>query len=482
MADEKKPPKKEHKLTICQITQTTDGSYFTGWTDEEKAALDGPAAGILNVVVQKLSDAGFMVQEAHCIIHDKDTQERWSERLRAYTVANKLRHFHLCAKFLKFNGVLYSGKLVDIAKAVGVEPQYVEKASSGRYGWDNMLAYQIHAKDADKYQYDPSEVASTGIIQTDPETGEKKALYTEYEEIYALRKVDWELGRAKKITQQAALKIDELEEKILRGEIGKNQVLLTDSMYAVYARNKRRCDDAFETCTARRIARTVQAMENGEFKLSVFFVTGPSHAGKSYFTDALAEYIKKRVKKELGQDWSICDCAASNPVDDYDGAEILVMDDLRGMAMGASDWLKLLDPDRIGMMSARYHNKRVAARAIIINSEKPALEFFYYLKNSGGGDRSEAIDQFFRRILARVIVYRVPANPDVRRMLVGHMREIPPKELDKPGSETGETLTVHHDFLHDERDLSFDEALEHLSEVVVGRNNLLGGKRNEQET
>ena len=74
----------------------------------------------------------------------------------------------------------------------------------------------------------------------------------------------------------------------------------------------------------------------------------------------------------------------------------------------------------------------MACRVIVINSEKDVLEFFYYLKGNGGGDaKAEALDQFFRRILARVKVYRVPNDMDIRRIEVGHMQETNRFQLDR---------------------------------------------------
>lgn len=139
------------------------------------------------------------------------------------------------------------------------------------------------------------------------------------------------------------------------------------------------------------------------------------------------------------------------------------MDDLRGMAMTASDWLKLLDPDRANVGSARYHNRQIACRAVIINSERDVLDFFYFVK--GSGDRSEAMDQFFRRILARVIVYRVG---DVRRLRIGHMQETAPYEAQEPGKVT--QMTLHHDFGANEMDVDYETALQHLSDLVMLRN------------
>ena len=462
--------KKEHKLNLCEITQQTDGQYFRKWTDDEKKKLEtGTAEDIVYILYDKLLMAGYVAQECHCIIHDKDQREVWDEQAKAYVIELKPRHFHFYCRFLQLAGELQSGTLTQIAVAVGVDPQYVGKAPAGRYGWDNMISYAIHAKDADKYQYSPDEVATTGYYQNQP-GGTQKPLFRPYREIYNERKKDWERGRAKKTAKRAVEGIDELEAMILTGQLTRNQVLLTDDMYEVYARNKRRCDDAFDTYASRRIAKTMQAMENGEFKLTVLFITGKSRAGKSYFTDALVRRIQKDVKERLGQAWNVFSCAASNPFDEYDGSEIFVMDDLRGTALTASDWLKLMDPDRSSIGSARYHNKRIAARVLIINSERSAVEFFFYAKSTGGGDRSETMDQFFRRILARVIVYRVPDDPNARRIHVGHMEEVPERPVSSRGLPPGTMLMVHHDFAGGRLDMDFDEGAAYLSGLVMERN------------
>lgn len=477
--------RKEAKLTVCEITQETNGRYFRNWTDAEKKLLEtGTAEDIANILCGKLLMANCPVQECHCIIHDKDQREVWDELKKTYVIELKLRHFHCYCKFVQYNGIPQSGTLAKIAAAVGVEPQYVGKAPPGRYGWDNMLSYAVHAKDADKYQYSPDEVATTGLYEDQPD-GTKKPLFRTYREIYNERRKDWERGRVKKTAKRAVEGVDELEAMILAGQITKEQVLLTDDMYEVYARNKRRCEDAFDTYISRRIALTVRAMENGEFKLTVVFVTGKPGDGKSYFTDALVRRIQKDAKERLGQDWTVCDTAATNPFDDYNGSEIFVMDDLRGFSLTASDWLKLMDPDRIGIGSARYHNKRIAARVIIINSEKSAVEFFYYVKSMGNKDGSEAMDQFFRRILARVLVYRVEGDynarrllaghpegtkPDERRVYIGHMGRTPLRQLSTKGLPPGTCVPVNHDFLEGPLNMDFDEAAMHLSGLVMERN------------
>ena len=466
--------RKEADLTACMIVQQLDKEFFTGWTDEElKAIEDADPIAIGTIIFNKLSAQGMIIEEMHTIIHDKDVREVWDNSVNNYVIEQKAKHFHCLARFWKDkDGKLHGGTIDKIANAVGLDVQYIEKPRKGKYAYDNMLAYLTHTKDADKHQYDVSEVKSSGLLQND--TG--KPLYKTYEQYYSERRKDWLEGRAKKKREKANVDIDMLEELILTGEVVKNQILLTDEYFDIYARNKRRCDDAFDTYAQKKIARTIQAMENGEFKVSVFFITGASHSGKSVFTDNLVKQIQKDIKEEMGVDWSVCSVASNNPFDEYLGEEILVMDDLRGMSLTPSDWLKLLDPDRINTGSARYRNKKMACRVIVINSEKDVLEFFYYLKGNGyGGDaKAEAMDQFFRRILARVKVYRVPNDTDVRRIEVGQMQETNRYLAEIPGTQNyrgeKECVSLHHDFNKDLQDMDYTDAQEYISAIVVDRN------------
>jgi hypothetical protein len=454
----------EATLSACMITQQLDVANFT-WSDEELEAITHrDAFAIATNIALRLYQNGMMAQEAYCIIHDKDTRIVHDDATGTDVIEQKASHFHCLIKFMRDPEnpkTLWGGTLSQISLATGIQENYIEKPKRGKNAYDNMLAYLIHIKYPEKFQYDPHLVHSTGAIMK----GVKQ--YREYMEYYNERKNDWIAGRAKIKVQQAKLSIDAIEEDILMGYITKEQILLSDNLYSVYARNKRRCDDAFDTFAQRKIARACRAMELGLFKTSVFYITGKSHAGKSHFTDGFVKKLQQDAKNILHEDWTVCSVASSNPLDDYDGSEILVMDDLRGIAMTASDWLKLLDPDRSSIVSARYHNKKIACRAIVINSEKDVREFFYYMKSAGGGDRSEALDQFYRRILAYIRVYRVPDDAEMRRVRIGQMQEVDPYRVPEPGCAT--SLQLHHDFNKDVQDMSCEDAQACLSELVILR-------------
>lgn len=441
------------------------------YTDEQKKAyvmqidtlLENARNGNVKILgeflVNAMKCAGLEMTEAYIILHNNDSREVWSEVEKRKVIELKPAHIHLCGKIKQIKGKPNPKALINnIAIACGVLPNFIEKPKAGRYAYDNMLAYLIHAKYPEKYQYPVSDVVTL--------------LGKDYSSIEQERREAWERGAAT-IKKQAAVEgIDWLEEQILTGQISKSEIVLTDEYYNIYARNKRRCDDAFDTYGTRRAYKTMQALQNGEFKLTVFFITGKSGTGKSRFAN---RFIQTLINKSAvnGEPWRLCEAASSNPVDDYQGEEILRMDDVRGNAMSASDWLKLLDPYNITPSSARYSNKTVAARVIVITSEKDPIEFFYYTR-TGGGDRSEALDQFIRRIQALVQVvpygelfennqYRISTSEKVG----SHLVEVN-NSVDK---STGKPVEVSMQYgFTNEKELIMDKAIETLVSTVIDNN------------
>ncbi|MCD8338418.1 MAG: hypothetical protein LUD18_14340 [Lachnospiraceae bacterium] len=446
-------------LGHVMITQDFQAIHWDWTKPDELQALQSKDVGLIGkIILDKLEAAGMVVEDFYGVRHDKDVHEVWSEVDKMMIVDYKTDHGHWVTHFAKGKG----GTVAEIAVAVGLEPQFIEKPKRGRYSYENMVAYLTHVKydDKDKHNYDPHEVVTLRGC--------------DYMTYYMQHLDSWQKAKATMKVKKVKADIDWLEAEILEGRIGKSQVMLTNEYYEIYARNKRRCEDAFSTWGERKAYRAIRAIDNGEFKISVFFITGKSHSGKSMFTDNLVKNIKKKAKEETGEDWTDCSVASKNPLDDYTGDEIIIMDDLRGISMTASDWLKLLDPDRASMMSARYNNKRVASRVIIINSEKDVLEFFYYMKGAGSA-LEEAMDQFLRRIMCRVVVYRVP-NADFRRVTISNMQETENAMVKSLGydkyTHEHNSVTVHHDYLEapNTNNMDYDDAIEYLT-TVVGINN-----------
>ena len=449
-------PRKEAGLSMCGITQDLMPEHWN-WTDAEKAYL-GNLPKMCEIIENRLKSQfpNLTISECYIILHDKDMKQVWNEASLNMVTIYKTRHIHI---YLAFLGVKLM--LNEIAAAVGLEPQFVERPKAGRWAKDNMLAYLIHAKNSEKYQYDPNEVYT--------HRGEP------YRGIYEARKETWEKGQAKREKQNHAEDIDWLLKQILTGKITRSEIMLTDAYYAVYAEYSSKCDAAFETYGQRKAYMAIRAMENKEFEVAVFYITGQAGAGKSTFTDMFVNNLIERVFNETGDMWQKCSVASSNPLDDWQGEEILVMDDLRGMAMTASDWLKLLDPERVNRAGTRYKNHFVTPRVIVINAEKDVVDFFYFLKGIGGGNRSEAMDQFIRRIMSRVYVVQDPMTQmrlasvnDAVQLPAGQIMRVPVKD----GDMTVAQINVRYAFMADpeHENMTFADAVDYIVERTMTKN------------
>lgn len=363
-------------LTAIMLVQQLEEEYWIDWKDITsltQAREGGNSLPLLQEVVKRLNQADISVSEAYGILHDKDTISIWNQEQLKNVTELKKKHVHFLLKFEK------GASLQKIALSIGVEPQYLEKLKSGRYGFENCLAYLVHAKDIEKHQYSPDEVVTL--------------LGENYTSIYNRRMQVWLKGRATKEARETNLSVDYLISEILKGNITKNNILLTNEYYKVYSLHKRKFLEAFETFGERKGYQAIADLEAGKFKKSVFFIHAESGKGKTRLAKHLIQLIQSEARKQ-GENWEFCLTASTNAFDEYNGQDILFLDDIRGDSLTLSDWLKLLDPYTISPISARYHNKMGSAKVIIITSARTPIEFFQLTK----GSINEDSGQFIRRI------------------------------------------------------------------------------------
>ena len=368
--------KKEANLTAIMLVQQLEDEHWKTWQDKTalKQARDkNNIRPLLEIVTDKLNKADITVKEAYGIKHDKDEINVWNQELMKNIIEKKAEHIHFLFKFEK------GASLNRIAIAVGVEPQYLEKLKSGRYGYDNCLAYLVHAKDETKFQYQPEEVVTV--------------LGEDYKSIYHRSMATWVKGRATKKAKETALSVDWLIEKILSGEVSKSNILLTNEYYAIYGQHKRKVNEALDTAGERKSFRTIAELELGNFKKTVFFINADSGVGKTQYSKKLIKLLQS-IAHKFGENWDYCVTASTNAFDEYNGQDILFLDDIKGDSLTVSDWLKLLDPYMISPISARYHNKMGSAKVIIITNTKEPLSFFEKARGNNGED----LGQFVRRI------------------------------------------------------------------------------------
>lgn len=367
---------KQTNLTTVMIVQQLDEEYWIGWQDTEpiKLAKEGDCHPLLEAVVKRLNNGGITVGEAYGIVHDKDEIRVWDSEKMQNVIELKAKHVHFLLKFEK------GASLQKLALTVGLESQYLEKLKSGRYGYDNCQAYLVHAKDETKYQYSPDEVVSV--------------LGEDYTNLYNRKMETWVKGRETKKAKETNLSVDFLVSEIIQGKVTKSNILLSNEYYTIYAQHKRRVNEALETAGEKKSYQTIADLENGKFKKTVLFLTAGSGVGKTLLSKQLIKIIQTVALKNGDSSWDFCLTASNNAFDEYNGQDILLLDDIRGDSLSVSDWLKLLDPYTISPISARYHNKMGSAKVIIITSTKTPLHFFKMAKGNIGED----LGQFFRRI------------------------------------------------------------------------------------
>lgn len=428
--------KKEAKLSSISGTQQFQVEYWNNWNNEliESKSVEK----ILEEIVNRVSEI-VTVTEAYAIKHDKDELELYDSETETFYSEFKAEHIHFLLKFSD------GATLSQLAEAIGLEQQYLEKARSGRYGYDNLLAYLIHAKDSDKYQYPPKKVI----------TLKGKDFLGVYKERFA----NWFRGRLKKEVKKHVEEIDVLVADIFSEKVTKDDILLNPKLMKLYAYHKTKINEAFMTLGEVKSLRTKKALENNEFKKSIFFVYGTAGLGKSELSKELSKQIVATAN-HLGQRWSSVLTAGTNIFDEVNGEEILILDDVRGESLTASDWLKLLDPYNISPISARYHNRMGSARVIIITSTKHPLEFFYNTK----GNEREDLSQYLRRFDSLVTLRHVDDKTYYHHSF--------PKKVNRVRKKIPNTVfetTLDYDFIGGQK-LTKEQMLEQLM-IHVSINN-----------
>ncbi len=214
------------------------------------------------------------------------------------------------------------------------------------------MSYFTHRNAPDRYQYDDSEVVA-------------KPGY------------DWLAVRAKSEERQEKLKATrKVLEGIEQGTIHRFNIADHVSQ-SVYIENKQIFEKAFE----HHELQLKNSVNNRS--LDVIFISGTPGSGKTTLAKKYCE--DKRL--------SYCMSASSrDALQDYQGQEVIILDDFRGDSMTLADLLKLLDNNTASSASARYRDKWIQASTIIITTVFDIEEFFYRISQ-----RDEPLSQLKRR-------------------------------------------------------------------------------------
>lgn len=237
--------RKEATLSCIALAQDFLADHWPGWSDEEKASL-GDVESMGKIIKKRLEAGGCVLLEMYGIEHNKDEHKLWDEYEMVYKLQFTFPHAHFVIKFSK--GAI----LGELAELIGIHPNYIEKPRSGRYAYDNMLAYLTHIKYPDKYQYAPQSVVT--LVGVD------------YMTHYQKRHEAWMKGRAKQMTKGAKDTLEIVLEKIVDDEnFGRKDIANNEDYRKAYILYSSKIERAFsarsEMNSLRKAFRMQASME-----------------------------------------------------------------------------------------------------------------------------------------------------------------------------------------------------------------------------
>lgn len=355
----------KRKQTTTYIFEQQLKPDFWDWSEESKKLFLNWEKNKIEIFKEIYERVSLMSESEDLkialIIHDKDI-----------SYGTKLVEPHIHG-YIEFSN---KKDLNVLALNLGILPQYIESSGRGKYGKVNSKAYLIHAKDKDKYQYPASDVETFDTF--------------DYEAFINQNKEDFENYSATRKREKSEESLDLVLSKVQLGELTYNDVMEDDNLAFLFGNNQQKFRERFNFYGERQAFLRLKSLELGEYQLTVLYIQGESEVGKSTLSREIALQVQGKLN-EIGLRGDIYSASSANPFDDYFGEEILILDDLRENNMSPSDWLKLFDPLNSARMSARYQNKRVVPRLIIMPVYKSPKLFF-------GEIKEEDLNQFLRRI------------------------------------------------------------------------------------
>lgn len=249
----------------------------------------------------------------------------------------KPKHFH-CV--LTFKDTTTSSC---VAKVLKVEEQYINKI---RTTTKSAELYLIHKNNPEKFQYDP------------------KCVYANFDYIEKYDGVE-PLQNMKEI----AIKIEQgiIKPFNIIDYVGVNE----------YAKHKTYINRCFEYRN--------KSMLGVNRSMKCIFITGASGTGKTT--------LAKNIAISLGYSMYISS-GGNNPLDDYEGQDCIILDDLRDSNYRLSDFLKLTDNNTNSLVGCRFYNKSIAECRLLIVTSIKTIEDFY---KSAINEEKEPQVQLFRR-------------------------------------------------------------------------------------
>ncbi len=278
------------------------------------------------------------------ILHDKDVDDDGNP---------KAPHVHIVLELVD------AVKFSTVGNYVGVAAQYVNKikqqykAGQKRFAdIGGALSYLTHRNASDRYQYDDSEVKA-------------KPGY------------DWKEVRRKSEEKRSEHQTFRMILEGIENGLIKRYNIHEHVSQKMYIERKSEIEKAFE------YQEGLMKNSSNKRNTTVIYICGSPGSGKTTYAKQYCE----------DNNLSYCISASSrDPLQDYEGQDAIILDDLRPENFSLSDLLKLLDNHTASSASARYHDRWVNAKVIIITTVLPIEKFFHRINL-----RDEPIQQLYRR-------------------------------------------------------------------------------------
>lgn len=197
----------------------------------------------------------------------------------------------------------------------------------------NCVQYLVHYNDLSKLQYEWSDIVTNDDNLDRYKT--KSAAHMELELDDYLRRIDSGIIREYNLTEYIPIDI--------------------------FSKYKPRIMNGLEFYRRR-------VMTNVDRDITVMFFSGETG---TYKTTYAKQYCKNDNK-------SFCISSSNNdPMQDYKGEDVLILDDIRDTTFAFNDLLKVLDNHTNSTISSRYSNKAFIGDTIIITSSIPLSEWYF---------------------------------------------------------------------------------------------------------
>lgn len=226
--------------------------------------------------------------------------------------------------------------------------------------WKSAIAYLTHSNDKSKYQYDDDCVVSN---------------------------YDWKSDRDCALANVKDMRLLAIRDAIEREEM--REFNLSDfCTIEEYSKYKKQINDFFEYVYSKNL-------KDANRQIQVMYLSGDSGTGKTTFA--------KHWCDKQGYSYAVSS-SSNDPMQDYRGQDVLILDDFRPGSWKMPDLLKLLDNHTMSSVKSRYHNKQMCyCKMIIITSVVPLSDVWSNLADKDDSFK-EPIQQLYRRVGMRGFV------------------------------------------------------------------------------